>query len=38
MQAARLLGVNKTTLYRRRRRCDDGTLPFDPELRAAMAG
>ena len=38
MQAARLLGINKTTLYRRRRRCDDGTLPFDPDLGAAMTG
>jgi NtrC-family two-component system response regulator AlgB len=38
MQAARLLGINKTTLYRRRRRGDDGTLPFDPDLHAAMTG
>ena len=38
MQAARLLGINKTTLYRRRRRGDDGTLPFDPDFRAAMTG
>ena len=38
MQAARLLGINKTTLYRRRRRADDGTLPFDPELRTALTG
>jgi two-component system, NtrC family, response regulator AlgB len=40
MQAARLLGINKTTLYRRRRRQDEGanTLPFDEDLRAAMTG
>ena len=43
MQAARLLGINKTTLYRRRRRSDEvrndeGTLPFDEGLRAAMTG
>lgn len=38
MQAARLLGINKTTLYRRRRRGDDGTLPFDPDLQTAMTG
>ena len=38
MQAARRLGINKTTLYRRRRRCDENTLPFDEDLRAAMSG
>ncbi len=38
MQAARLLGINKTTLYRRRRRGDDGALPFDPGLDAALTG
>ncbi len=38
MQAARLLGINKTTLYRRRRRQDENTLPFDEDLRAAMTG
>lgn len=40
MQAARLLGINKTTLYRRRRRQDESgnTLPFDEDLRAAMTG
>lgn len=38
MEAARLLGINKTTLYRRRRRQDEGALPFDQDLRAAMTG
>lgn len=35
MQAARLLGINKTTLYRRRRRNFENTLPFNE---AAAAG
>ncbi len=36
MQAAQLLGINKTTLYRRRRRSDDGTVPFEQGLRDAL--
>lgn len=36
VQAARLLGIDKTTLYRKRRRQYETTVPFDETLRTAM--
>ncbi len=38
VQAARLLGIDKTTLYRRRRKQGGSTVPFDPDVGASLTG